>query len=98
MHSGEPLDEVRAIADGTVVHTNVVAGFSNYGRFVVVEHRWDGSSYYSLYGHLSSIAVKPGKEIRRGEILGVMGHTGEGLESSAGAFASGIEFDVEPPV
>jgi murein DD-endopeptidase MepM/ murein hydrolase activator NlpD len=76
---GEPLDEVRAIADGTVVHTNVVSGFSNYGRLVVVEHRWDGSSYYSLYGHLSSIAVKPGKEIRRGEILGMMGHTGEGL-------------------
>jgi murein DD-endopeptidase MepM/ murein hydrolase activator NlpD len=80
--SGEPLDEVRAIADGTVVHTNVVAGFSNYGRFVVVEHRWDGSSYYSLYGHLSSIAVKPGTEIRRGEILGVMGHTGEGLNQA----------------
>jgi len=44
-----------------------------------VEHRWDGSSYYSLYAHLSSIAVKPGKEIGRGEVLGVMGHTGEGL-------------------
>ncbi|MEP6686008.1 MAG: M23 family metallopeptidase [Verrucomicrobiota bacterium] len=79
---GEPLDEVRAIADGTVVHTNLVPGFSNYGRFVVVEHRWDGSSYYSLYGHLSSIAVKPGTEIRRGEVLGVMGHTGEGLNQA----------------
>ena len=29
---GEPLDEVRAIADGKVVHTNPVAGFSNYGQ------------------------------------------------------------------
>jgi hypothetical protein len=76
---GEPLDEVRAIADGTVVHTSAVSGFSNYGRFVVVEHRWEGSSYYSLYGHLSAIAAKTGAEIRRGEILGVMGHTGEGL-------------------
>ena len=79
---GEPLDEVRAIADGTVVHTNATAGFSNYGRFVVVEHHWDGSSYYSLYGHLSSIAVKPGTQLQRGDILGVMGHTGEGLNQA----------------
>ena len=28
---GEPLDEVRAIADGKVVHTNPVPGYSNYG-------------------------------------------------------------------
>ena len=79
---GEPLDEVRAIADGTVVHTNATAGFSNYGRFVVVEHHWDGSNYYSLYGHLSSIAVKPDTQVQRGEILGVMGHTGEGLNQA----------------
>ena len=28
--TGEPLDEVRAIADGTVVYTNLVAAHSNY--------------------------------------------------------------------
>src|ERR1700680_2770955 len=28
--SGEALDEVRAIADGKVVHTNPVPGYSNY--------------------------------------------------------------------
>ena len=77
---GEPLDEVRAIADGKVVHTNQVSGFSNYGRFVVVEHRWDGADYYSLYAHLSSIAVQIGRHVQRGERLGVMGHTGEGID------------------
>src|SRR5947199_1188863 len=77
--SGEPLDPVRAIADGTVVHTNTVPGWSNYGNYVVVEHRWDESPYYSLYGHLASIAVRRGQRISRGEQLGVMGHTGEGL-------------------
>ena len=55
--NGEPLDEVRAIADGKVAHVNVVPGYSNYGKYVVIEHPWDGSNYYSLYGHLSSIAV-----------------------------------------
>src|ERR1700687_3809946 len=32
--NGEPLDEVRAIADGKVVHTNFVPGYSNYGKYI----------------------------------------------------------------
>ena len=77
---GEPLDEVRTIADGKVVHTNSVAGFSNYGRFVVIEHHWDGCAYYSLYAHLHSIAVQPGQRVKRGGRIGVMGHTGAGID------------------
>lgn len=76
---GEPLDEVRAIADGKVVHTNQAAGASNYGRYVVVEHRWGGSPYYSLYAHLSTIAVAAGQAIKQGEKLAIMGHTGSGI-------------------
>ena len=79
---GEPLDEVRAIADGKVVHVNPVPGYSNYGKYIVIEHRWDGCSYYSLYGHLSAIAVQPGQEVRRGEPIAVMGHTGTGLNQA----------------
>src|SRR6266513_4289585 len=63
---GEPLDEVRAIADGQVVHTNLVPRYSNYGKYIVIEHHWEGSDYYSLYGHLSSIAVQPGDTGKRG--------------------------------
>src|SRR5436189_413038 len=77
--NGEPLDEVRAIADGQVVHVSVVPGYSNYGKYVVIEHRWDGSNYYSLYGHLSSVAVQPGETVKRGQRIGVMGYTGTGL-------------------
>jgi hypothetical protein len=76
---GEPLDEVRAIADGKVVHVNSVSGYSNYGRYIVIEHRWSGSSYYSLYGHLSSIAAQPGDTVKRGQRIAVMGYTGTGL-------------------
>lgn len=76
---GEPLDEVRAIAAGTVVYTNAVPAFSNYGNYVVVEHRWGGSPYYSLYGHLGSISARTGQSIARGDVIGVMGYTGEGL-------------------
>jgi len=76
---GDPLDEVRAIADGKVVHTNLVPGYSNYGKYVVIEHHWGGSNYYSLYGHLSSIAVRLGDTVKRGQPIAVMGYTGTGL-------------------
>jgi Membrane proteins related to metalloendopeptidases len=76
---GEPLDEIRAIASGKVVHTNQVAGYSNYGRYVVIEHLWEGSPYYSLYGHLSTIAVSVGNRVERGQVIARMGYTGEGL-------------------
>jgi murein DD-endopeptidase MepM/ murein hydrolase activator NlpD len=79
---GEPMDEIRAIADGKVVHINSAAGHSNYGKYVVIEHRWDGCSYYSLYAHLSAIAVDPGQPVKRGEGIAVMGHTGAGIDQA----------------
>jgi murein DD-endopeptidase MepM/ murein hydrolase activator NlpD len=79
---GEPLDEVRAIAEGKVVHTNHVPGYSNYGKYIVIEHSWDGSNYYSLYGHLSSIEVKPGQRVQKGDRIAVMGYTGAGLNQA----------------
>ncbi|MGI8431345.1 MAG: M23 family metallopeptidase [Chthoniobacterales bacterium] len=78
--AGEPLDEVRAIASGKVVYTTTLAGASNYGRYVVVEHRWGGCPYFSLYAHLKTIAVATGDVVRQGDKLGVMGHTGSGLD------------------
>jgi Membrane-bound metallopeptidase len=77
--NGEPLDQVRAIADGKIVHTNLVPSHSNYGFYVVIEHRWGGSNYYSLYGHLSTITVKPGQAVKKGEPIAVMGYTGKGI-------------------
>jgi len=76
---GEPLDEVRAIADGRVVYASRAAGASNYGRYVVVEHRWGGCSYYSLYAHLNTIALEAGQRVKQGEKLAIMGHTGSGI-------------------
>jgi murein DD-endopeptidase MepM/ murein hydrolase activator NlpD len=76
---GEPLDDVRSIASGTVVYANRVAGYSNYGRYVVVEHRFGGCPYYSLYAHLNTVAVEAGQVVKQGEKLAIMGHTGEGI-------------------
>src|SRR5438045_6373979 len=78
----EPLDDGRAIADGKVVHTNLVPGYSNYGKYIVIEHRWAGSNSDSLDGHLSSIAVQPGDSVQRGQRMAFMGSTGVGLNQA----------------
>jgi len=77
--NGEPLDEVRAIADGKVVYISSVPGYSNYGKYIVIEHRWDGSPYFSLYGHLSKIDVRTGEAVHRGQHIAMMGYTGVGI-------------------
>lgn len=79
---GEPLDEVRAIAPGKVAYTNHTQGASNYGRYVVIEHIWGGAPYYSLYGHLRSIAVEPGRRVGRSEVIGGLGYSGAGLNQA----------------
>jgi murein DD-endopeptidase MepM/ murein hydrolase activator NlpD len=78
--AGMPLDEVRACADGRVVYVNLLPGASNYGRYVVLEHAWDGCRYFSLYAHLNTINARSGAEVRRGEKLGVLGFTGSGID------------------
>lgn len=76
---GNPLDVVKAAAAGTVVHVSTQAGASNYGRYVVIEHRWDGSPYYTLYAHLNTISVQVGQTVAQGAPIGVMGFTGAGI-------------------
>jgi murein DD-endopeptidase MepM/ murein hydrolase activator NlpD len=78
--AGMPLDEVRACADGRVVYVNLIPGSSNYGRYVVVEHTWDGCRYFSLYAHLNEIDVRIGSPVRHREKLGVLGFTGSGID------------------
>ncbi len=78
--SGNPLDDVRASAEGKVVHVSDQAGASNYGRYVVLEHRIEGAPIYTLYAHLASISVHAGQEVRQGEVLGRLGYTGAGID------------------
>lgn len=78
--SGAPTDLCRAIADGTVVHVCDTASHSNYGRYVVVRHDWDGCPYFSLYAHLNDTRVETGDEVGRGTPVGRMGWTGEGID------------------
>lgn len=77
---GEPLDTVVSISDGRVVYVNHDARASSYGRYVVVEHRWQGASYYSLYAHLDAAWVYPSQYVRERAPLGRLGYTGTGID------------------
>ena len=79
-HAGNPLDMVSTIAAGRVAYISPIAGRSNYGKYVVVEHRWENSSVYSLYAHLAEITCKPGDPVNAGSVLGRMGFTGAGID------------------
>ena len=76
---GEPLDPVMAPTAGRVVHVSTVAGNSNYGKYVVLEHILAGAPYYTLYAHLADASVTIGDELAQGSVLGRIGHSGKGL-------------------
>ena len=61
---------VEAAQDGVVVFADYLG---IYGNTVVVDH---GLGIFSLYGHLSSIGVQPGQQVKSGETLGQTGDTG----------------------
>lgn len=74
---GEPADEVLATADGVVRYLNDLPALSNYGRFVILEHRVNGLELYSIYAHLARFrpGLAVGQKVRAGEPLGRMGRT-----------------------
>lgn len=77
--NGEPLDEVRAISDGQVVYVNASSSRSNYGKYIVVEHKWPDGKFYSLYAHLSKTSVSYKDWVKAGAKLGILGYTGDGI-------------------
>jgi hypothetical protein len=55
-----PLDEVFQVFDGKVVEVVDDETMSDFGKHVVVEHRWpvSGEKFFTLYAHLASIGVE----------------------------------------
>jgi murein DD-endopeptidase MepM/ murein hydrolase activator NlpD len=61
---------IKAAQTGVVVHA---AYLGIYGNCVIVDH---GMGVQSLYGHLSTIDVKVGDKVEKGQVLGKSGMTG----------------------
>jgi len=61
---------ILAAQRGVIVHA---AYLGIYGNCVIIDH---GLGVQTLYGHLSSISVKVGDEVEKGQVLGLSGMTG----------------------
>jgi hypothetical protein len=72
------------LADGTPVGAmaggrvhDVRRDERSLGLHVLIEHRApDGQTYYSIYGHLDETAVKKGDDVTTGQVIGIVGMTG----------------------
>lgn len=86
-HSGVDLgwqttqtDGILAHSDGKVVFCQTgqknnpgSSGNASYGNCVKLDH---GNNYFTLYAHLSDVTVKLGQQVKKGQVIGHMGNTG----------------------
>ncbi|HEX8629154.1 MAG TPA: M23 family metallopeptidase, partial [Catenuloplanes sp.] len=75
MHTGVDLSApegtpYRAVHAGVVKEAKWLGG---YGYGVVVDH---GNGIRTVYGHSSRLMVRPGQQVKAGEVLGEVGSTG----------------------
>jgi murein DD-endopeptidase MepM/ murein hydrolase activator NlpD len=63
--------EVYATGDGVV--QSIDDKLSGYGHHVMLKH---GFGFETLYAHLSRVLVRPGEKVKRGQVIGYVGHSG----------------------
>ena len=78
LHAGvdlwQPLGSpVVATADGVVVYAGSGYGYDGYGNLVVIEHN---ERFTTVYAHLLRELVNQGDVVRRGKVIGLVGHSG----------------------
>ena len=64
-------EDTLATASGRAIYAG--AGFSGYGKMIILEHQ---HNWASLYAHLSKIDVTPGQHVHKGQKIGEVGNTG----------------------
>jgi len=66
---------VRATANGTVI---AVGTSGNFGKRIMIYHGTDenGTTYVTVYAHLSEFKVSIGEKVNQGDLIGLMGNTG----------------------
>jgi murein DD-endopeptidase MepM/ murein hydrolase activator NlpD len=70
---------VRAADDGVVAvaeASKLGSHYIGYGKHVIIVHQNGTVKYLTLYGHLDAWTVKPGDTVQQGQVIGLMGSTG----------------------
>jgi murein DD-endopeptidase MepM/ murein hydrolase activator NlpD len=62
---------ITSAKDGEVIYAG--SGLEGYGNLVLVRHAND---YVTIYGHAKEISVRRGDQVKRGQIIGSSGQTG----------------------
>jgi len=76
-----PGEKIRAIYGGKVVYVGKLKG---YGKIIIIDH---GGHYYSLMSRAEKFFKKEGDEVRRNEVVGVMG-------VEQGLIGEGLHFEI----
>jgi murein DD-endopeptidase MepM/ murein hydrolase activator NlpD len=77
-----PHDDVFCVYDGTVVEAVTDEMASDFGRHIVIEHRWPRcrEKFYTLYAHLAELRIAE-REVRTGDLIGCMGQTSRSADA-----------------
>jgi len=78
---------VRAVADGKVTYSD---NRDNAWHGLVIQHNYDGETFYSMYGHVQSIGVERGDDVRKGQPVAEIGNRG-------GDFTAHLHFEIRTP-
>jgi murein DD-endopeptidase MepM/ murein hydrolase activator NlpD len=94
-----PHDDVFAIHAGRVVERVETPVTSDFGRHILLEHRWPGNGepFFSLYAHLDELdpAARLGATLPTGQRLGRMGQTSRSADARNWmAIAPHLHFEV----
>ena len=67
---------IYAAADGVV---SVATSHYSYGNYVQISHGTadDGNTYATLYAHMRNYVVSVGQTVKKGDLIGYVGNTGE---------------------
>ena len=71
--AGSLNQPIKAAHDGEIVFAG--AGNSGYGQLIIIKHN---ANTYSAYGYLSSINVREGTRVKKGQQIAAMGNSFDG--------------------
>lgn len=91
---GHTIDNVLAHSDGKViwlqtgqVNNQGSKGNASYGNCVKIQH---ANGYCTLYAHLETVNVSMGQHVTKGQVIGLMGNTGN-------SYGTHTHFEVRTP-
>jgi murein DD-endopeptidase MepM/ murein hydrolase activator NlpD len=85
--NGSLGDPVVASLDGKVAVADPAWG--NMGGTVIIDH---GAGAYTIYGHLNSVLVTEGKDVKSGDKIGTVGYTGNAQELKTAGLPPHLHF------